>query len=356
MVASPDRFLLSSFEILVNGTQVPVEVESHINIVMVDDNIDMPGMFLFELTDSDAQEGETPLIDDLDLFSLGNVVEVKMGYADELETLIIGEITGLEPEFVLDGLPVLTVRGYDRSHHLLRGRKTRTFVEQKDSEIVEKIASEAGLTAEVEDSEVLHPYVVQANQTDMAFLQDRAKRIQYEVVIEDKTLFFRPVSNAESEVVTLEMNDDLTEFYPRLSSVPQVSEVSIRGWDPKEKKEIVGQASIGDEVSTMDGQDSGAALTDAAFGVAIGAVTERPVMTQAEADQLAKAKFNNTVLSLIQGEGSCLGRTDLRSGKVIKIEGIGERFSGSYYIASVIHRYSPQDGYFSNFTVRRNAS
>lgn len=356
MVASPDRFLLSSFEILVNGTQLPVEVESHINVVMVDDNIDMPGMFLFELTDSDAREGETPLIDDLDLFSLGNVVEVKMGYADELETLIIGEITGLEPEFVLDGLPVLTIRGYDRSHHFLRGRKTRTFVEQKDSEIVEKIASEAGLTAEVEDSEVLHPYVVQANQTDMAFLQDRAKRIQYEVVIEDKTLFFRPVSNAESEVVTLEMNDDLTEFYPRLSSVQQVSEVSVRGWDPKEKKEIVGQAAIGDEVSTMDGQDSGSALTDAAFGAAIGAVTERPVMTQAEADQLAKAKFNNTVLSLIQGEGSCLGRTDLRSGKVIKIEGIGERFSGSYYITSVIHRYSPQDGYFSNFTVRRNAS
>ncbi len=356
MAATPDRSLISGFEISINGAPLPIEIESHINGVIVDDNIDMPGMFQFELTDSDAREGETPLIDNLDFFSIGNVVEIKMGYADELETLIFGEITGLEPEFVSDGLPVLTIRGYDRSHYLLRGRKTRTFVEQKDSEIVEKIASEAGLTAEVEDSEVTHPYAVQSNQTDIAFLRDMAKRIQYEVVVEDKTLFFRPVSNAESEVATLVMNADLSEFYPRLSSLCQVSEVSVRGWDPKAKEEIVGKAATGDEVSTMDGQDSGAALTDAAFGAATGAVRDRPVMTQAEADQLAKAKFNNTVLSLIQGEGSCLGRTELRSGKVIKIEGIGERFSGSYYITSVIHRYTRQHGYFSNFTVRRNAS
>lgn len=356
MVAAPNRLLISSFEIIVNGSQLPIDVQSHINSVVVDDNINMPGMFLFELTDSDAREGETPLIDNVDLFSLGNVVEVKMGFADELETLIIGEITGLEPEFVSDGPPFLTVRGYDRSHLLLRGRNTRTFVEQKDSEIIEKIASEAGLTAEVEDSQVLHPYVVQSNQTDMAFLQQRAKRIQYEIVIEDKTLFFRPVSNAESEVATLEMNDDLIEFYPRLSSMRQVSEVSVHGWDPKEKKEISGQATTGDEVSTMDGQDSGAALAHAAFGAATGAVRNRPVMTQAEADQLAIAEFNNTILSLIQGEGSCLGRTDLRSGKVIKIAGIGERFSGSYYITSVIHQYSSQHGYLSNFTARRNAS
>lgn len=356
MVVTADRSLLSGFEIIVNGTQLSVEVGSHINSVVVDDTIDVPGMFVFELTDSDAREGETPLIDNLDLFSLGNVVEVKMGFADELETLIIGEITGLEPDFVADGLPVLTVRGYDRSHHLLRGRKTRTFIEQKDSEIIVEIASEAGLTAEVVDSQVIHPYVVQANQSDMAFLQERAKRIQYEVVIEDKTLFFRPVSNAESEVAILAMNDDLREFYPRLSSMCQVSEVSVHGWDPKEKKGIAGQAATGDEVSTMDGQQSGADLTDAAFGTAREAVRNSPVMTQAEADQLAKAKFNNTVLSLIEGEGSCLGRTDLRSGKVIKIEGIGQRFSGSYYITSVIHRYSVQYGYFSNFTVRRNAS
>ena len=67
-------------------------------------------------------------------------------------------------------------------------------------------------------------------------------------MVEDKTLFFRPVANAQSEVLTLTMDDDLLEFYPRLSSAGQVSEVTVRSWSPKDKKELVGQAKAGDEV------------------------------------------------------------------------------------------------------------
>jgi phage protein D len=190
----------------------------------------------------------------------------------------------------------------------------------------------------------------------MEFLQERARRIQYEVVVDDKTLLFRPVANAETEILTLTPNDDLLEFFPRLSSVRQVSEVTVRGWNPKDKAEFVGKAKTGDEVSTMAGKVTGGALIESAFGAAIAMVSDRPVMTQAEADQLAKARFNNVALALICGEGTCRGRTDLRAGKVIKIDGVGKRFSGQYYVTSTSHRYSPQNGYFTHFTIRRNAS
>ncbi len=226
-----------------------------------------------------------PWIDDQKLFAIGNVIEIKLGYVDDLETLLIGEITALEPEFVFNRLPGLTVRGYDRRHRLQRGRKTRTFVQQKDSDIAAQIASEAGLTAQAEDSGTVHDYVLQANQTDLEFLHERASRIQYEVVVEDKTLFFRPVANAQGEVLTLTMDDDLLEFYPRLSSAGQVSEVTVRSWSPKDKKELISQAKAGDEVSTMGGQQSGAALVEGAFGAAIEQWSTHPVATQAEADQ-----------------------------------------------------------------------
>jgi phage protein D len=353
--AKPESPLVPDFEIIINGSPLPVEAEAHVIGVMVDDDAGLPGMFTLELAGSDAQEEEMPWVDE-ELFAVGNVVEVKMGYVDDLEPLIIGEITGLEPEFTFSRLPSLTVRGYDRRHRLHRGRKTRAFVQQKDSDIAAQIASEVGLTTQVADSQVVHNYVLQANQTDLEFVQERARRIQYEVMVEDRTFFFRPVSNADSENLTLTMDDDLLEFYPRLSSVRQVSEVTVRGWNPKDKKEIVGQAKRGDEVSTMSGQHSGAALIESAFGPATGMLSDRPVMTQAEADQLAKARFNNVALALISGEGVCWGRTDLRPGKVIKIDGVGKRFSGRYYVTAVIHRYTPQRGYHTHFTVQRNAS
>jgi phage protein D len=355
-VAKADNPLVPDFAININGTPLPVEAVPHVVGVTVEDDAELPSMFTLELTGSDHQEKEIAWIDDKDLFAVGHVVEVKMGYVDDLETLLIGEITGLEPEFAFDRLPSLTVRGYDRRHRLHRGRRTRTFVQQKDSDIAVQIASEAGLTAQVEDSQVVHDYVLQANQTDMEFLHERARRIRYEVVIEDRTLFFRPVSNAEGEIFTLTMNDDLLEFYPRLSSVRQLSEVTVRGWNPKDKKEIIGQAKTGDEVSTMGGQQSGAAMIESAFGAAVGLVSDRPVMTQAEADQMAKARFNNVALALITGEGACLGRTDLRPRKVIKIEGVGQRFSGQYYVTAATHHYSPHRGYRTHFKVQRSAS
>jgi Bacteriophage probable baseplate hub protein len=353
-VADLTKPLIPEFDVIVDGTPLDVGARLHIVDVAVDDNVDLPGMFSFSLVGSDDQEEENPWVDEK-LFSVGKTVEIKMGYANNLESLIKGEITALEPEFARDRLPSMTVRGYDRRHRLLRGRKTRTFVKKKDSEIASQIASESGLTGQAEDSKVTHEYVVQANQTDMDFLRDRARRIQYEVMVDDKKLIFRAAAHAKSEIMTIAPMDHLLEFYPRLTSTGQVGEVNVRGWNPKEKKEIVGKGKSGDEVSTMGGQKSGPKLAEEAFGEAIGSVSALPVMTQAEADQIAKARLNEVALELIEGQGACLGRTDLRAGKVIKINGIGKRFGGKYYVTSAIHRYSAQDGYLTHFTVRRNA-
>ena len=164
-----------------------------------------------------------------------------------------GEITALEPEFCATEVPKLIIRGYDRRHRLLRGCKTRSFVQVKDSDIAGQIAGDAGLTAQAEDTGVVLDYVLQHNQTDMEFLQDRARRIGYEVVVEDKSLYFRSHQNAQSEVLTLVREEDLLEFYPRLSTLGQVGEVAVHGWDVKKKKTLVGKALAGDESSKMGG-------------------------------------------------------------------------------------------------------
>jgi Bacteriophage probable baseplate hub protein len=345
---------VAEFDVIINGTPLPADMHYLISSVVVDDSLAVPGMFSMEIISTADQDDANQWIDDA-LFSVGNIMEVKLGYGDDIETLIIGEVTALEPEFAFDRLPLLTVRGYDRRHRLQRGRKTRTFLQQKDSDIASKIAREAGLSAATIDSSVTHDYVIQANQTDLDFLHERARRIQYEVVVYDKELSFRPVQNDKSEVLTLTMDDHLLEFSPRLSTAGQVSEVSVRGWNPKERKEIVSQAQAGGEV-TMGGKQSGPKMSTAAFGSTTNVVSEQPLMTQAEGDQIATAVLNRKALTLIEGEGLCLGRTDLRAGKVIKIDGVGQRFGGQYYVTTATHLYTSSGGYRTRFQVRRNAS
>jgi phage protein D len=341
------------FDVKIEGSTLSAETLAHLLSVTVDDAVDLPSMFTLEFSNSDAARGV--LIQDQAQFDVGKVVEVKLGYNDQLTTLMVGEITGLEATYTSDSLPSLIVRGYDRRHRLQRGRKIRTFVKQKDSEIASKIAQEAGLSPQVTDSKVVHDYVLQANQTDMDFLLERAQQIQYEVTVQDKKLLFQPVANAGNAILTLTLEDDLVEFFPRLSSVGQVSEVRVQGWNPQTKDTILGKAQQGAVTSTMGGTKSGAALVASAFSSAVELVSDSPIVTQAEADQVAIALLNARSLALITGEGVCIGHPDLRAGKVIKIDGLGKRFSGQYYVTSVSHRYG-ESGYATHFTVRRNAS
>src|ERR1051325_139703 len=340
------------FDVLIDGKSLDQELHAHITSLTVDDDLNKVSMFAFDVEASDYAKEKNAWIDDRS-FTVGNKVEIKMGYGNTLKSLFKGEVTGLEPSFYCDRLPRLTVRGYDRRHRLQRGTRTRTFAQQKDSDIASQIAKEAGLTAAADDSQVVHEYVIQANQSDLDFLLARAAAINYEVVTEDTTLYFRKAASDKGGMVRLKMGDDLLEFHPRLTSAQQVSEVNVLGWNLKEKKSIQATATSPNE--KIGGNKSGPGLSGDAFGAAAQTITSHPVTTQAEADQIAKAVLSKQALAFIEGSGSCLGRADLRKGKLIEITGASKRFDGKYYVTAVIHRFDRESGYRKEFRVGRNA-
>src|SRR5262245_3321038 len=352
--AEPKRPLVPTFAIMVNGTALPLPASAHVATLSIMQDIDVPAMFSFHLTGSDDQKQAAPWVDDA-TFSIGNAVEIKLGYGDQVDSVMKGEIVGLEPSYHASRLPDLQVRGFDRLHRLTRGRKSKTFIDQKDSDIASQIASGAGLTADAEDSSVTLKHVYQHNQTDLEFLMQRAGRIGYEVSVDDTTLKFRKRANGQSAVLTLSPIDGLLEFRARLSSAQQVTDVFVRGWSIQDKKEVVGHASVSDAAS-MGRPETGPDAVQASFGTVERLIASDPIETQAEADQLAKARLEELALHYITGEGRCQGRTDMRTGQVIELKAIGTRFSGSYYVTGVEHRYTKRSGYVTHFRARRNSS
>ena len=61
-------------------------------------------------------------------------------------------------------------------------------------------------------------------------------------------------------------------------------------------------------------------------------------------------------LNYVEGHGICIGEPKLRAGVLVQIEGVGRRFSGSYYVTSTEHSYRPGTGYRTAVGVRRNAT
>ena len=341
--------------IKVNGADLPQAALDDLQSVQVHEDLDAPSMFSLILYNWDPAKLEFTWSDDR-LFAPGNEVEVWLGYVDQLKKVMLAEITSLEPSFQADAAPTLTVRGYDHRHRLLRGSRTRSFTKMKDSAIASQIATGAGLAAKVADSKVTHEYVLQNNQSDLDFLQDRAARIGYDVFVQDKVLYFQPRQNAAKATVTLALGDDLIDFQPRLTTVPQVGEVAVRGWDVAKKTVFIGHARPGNESSMMGGTTSGPSLANRAFGKASLVRADLAVTTKADADQMAVGQFNAMALSHISGEAVCYGRTDLRAGIVVNIKGAGTAFSGLYFVNTVTHSVTEDAGYRTTFSVRRNAS
>jgi len=347
------KTLSPNIRVLIQGQRLSESASADLIAANVSEDVDVPSMFTLEFASWDLAKGKITWIDD-DMFEVGQEVEIQMGYENQLKTLITGEITGLEPEFNQDSPPVLIVRGHDLRHRLLRGTKTKSFAKMKDSDIASQIARDRGLTPRVKDSEVKQEYVLQHNQTDWDFLQSRAERIGYEIVIDNKTLYFQPHQNDGQKVLTLKLGENLNEFLPRLSSMNQVQEVEVRGWIPKDKEEVIGKAAAGKEGSKMGGKTTGPKAVEK-FDKSVSTVVNQPVSSKAEADQIAAGQFKDMAIAYINAEGVCPGIPTLRVAKVIEVADVGKRFSGSYYVTSTEHNYSRKYGYNTLFTARRTA-
>lgn len=197
--------------ILINDVEIAPELRVDILGIVVAQHVE--GGDVFDIT-VNAQG-----VDDLQLkwidtgeFTPGNKIEIKMGYEGNYESLMVGEITALKASFPSNDAAMINVQGFDKLHRLRRGKKTRTFIENKDSQIAETIASELGLTPDVQDTQVVHKYLVQNNLSDIDFLLMRAHRIRYEVIVQDQTLIFREAANAEGKILTLEYQRNLKWF------------------------------------------------------------------------------------------------------------------------------------------------
>lgn len=326
--------------IQVDGVDVAPAVMDKLVDIVVEDDLDQPAMFVLRFHDQGYEliDGET--------FRLGGEVKLRAANpAGRPGPLLTAEITALETEQE-QGHTTFVVRGYDRSHRLHRGRKTRTFLRQRDSDIVSRVAREAGLRADVETTSAQHEYVIQDNQTDFAFLKARAARLGFCLVVEDRTLKFRRAEAAPPQAPAQEWGVNLLSVRTRQTAVSQPSEVQVRGWDPAAKRAIVGRASRATHASQAGDRASAASVAERAFGgAATLCVTDRPVATQGEADRLALAVLDEVADDYLSVEAVCRGDPALRAGAKAELKGAGRRVSGAYLITATRHELTAGGGY-----------
>ena len=168
----------------------------------------------------------------------------------------------------------------------------------------------------------------------------------------EKTLMqFSPPSTAKRPTYQLSYGRTLIEFQPTLSVANQVSEVTVRGWDPVKGEPI--EEKIG------QGQLSGASGLKGKLKKGMGnpvkdrkeVMADRPVRDSQTARELARATLTRINDELVKATGSVVGTPDLRAGSHLEIDGLGLRFNGRYFVTATTHALG-NSGYTTQFECR----
>ncbi len=328
--------LASQITITLEGQPLSEEVVTRLRSVSVDQHAHLPDAFAIRLMDTDLKMlDEGP-------FDLGKRLKIEAeNEQGEKATLLEGEVTALEPEFGEGMLAELVVRGFDLSHRMYRQPRTEAYLNVKDSDLAQQLAGRAGLRAQAETTAAVYEHVFQHNQSDLRFLQERARRIGYECFVQGDTLYFRkPPAEAQPQV-TLTWGQNLLAFYPRMNAAEQVEEVVVRGWDPARQQAIVGRAQQGALYPSVGESKDGAAWAGS-LGGGKHVVVREPLASQEEANTRAAALLNEISGAFIQAEGRAFRCPEIRAGERIEIKGAGKRLSGTYLVTRARHTYNPQ--------------
>ena len=342
-------FYAPDYQILVDGDDIIVSHQVEITTTTVENTLEGADRFSFSVSDPGAMWLGS------DLFEPGTEVVIKMGYVNNLTTMIQGEIASLRSSFPRDGTPELEISGYDLSYQFARGRGQRSFEEVRDSDIVTEIAERANhrLETQIDETEVIHPHVMHDGRTDYDFIRKLADRNSFEFSVREETLYFQKTRRGMSEIMTLKYGASLLSFNPELNTANQPTEVTVRGWNPRTREEIVGRARRGGEDARERGRRSGGDIVEDQYGVAEERISDRPVGTQQEADTHARSVLNKQSEGLISGNAECIGIPEIRAGENIRLEGLGVKFSRKYYIARSTHTID-SSGYSTRFSVKEN--
>ena len=385
-------FYAPQFEIRVKGAQIPNDVLRDVVEVTYKDNWKEIDSFELTVNNWDPSTNsfkyvgaETPESLNQDtsesrrqrLFEPCNKeVEVKMGYVGDLKVMLTGNFTTMEPNFPSSGAPTLSVRGLNILHQLRRKQYVYAWENKRDSEIAENLATlrdrETGqkrfpLPIEIDDNalstEPQIDYVAEQNQYDIDFLLARARQRGYVIFIQEadpkvrgssRRLYFGPsqegrIPGLRDVTFKLEWGKSLIDFKPTLTTANQVRSVTVNGWNRRTGRPIQERASLDDREVTRN-RDLFELLQRCDPREEI--VVEEPVFTPRQAKDRARAILMDRQKEMVKASATTVGLPDLRAGKLVQIEGLGARFSGTYFITETTHTIGG-NGYTTRFSARR---
>lgn len=297
---------------------------------------------------------------DEDHIGIWKPIVIKAGFEDNFEELLEGYITQIKPDFGSNPEEaILEIWGMDASVMLDRIEKLFAWPDLTDSEIAEKIFKEHKLTPSVTDTEIVHEEKVSTiiqRETDMQFLKRLAVRNGYECYVQGSTGYFGP-SDMDSDpqpVLSVHFGEETNASNFKLT-VDGMSPASVAMAQLERNSKEIQEVNISASTLTSLGDTDSAGLLSQGMTAGQLFVGKNGAYGTEEMTRLCQGLYHKAdwfVHAEIEVHANDYNHV-IMPRKRITVRGVGEKFSGVYYVARVKHVFTP-DGYTQYVALQRN--
>jgi uncharacterized protein len=279
----------------------------------------------------------------------GKAMQIKV----DQDKMFDGRISAIEGTFNEGRPPEIAALLEDRFQDLRMTQRTRTFPDASDSDVINKIAADYGLQASVDVTGPTYKVLAQVNQSDLSFLRERARSIDAEIWLDDRTLYCKMRSKRNNGTVKLNYGGELREITVIADLAGQRTSVSVNGWDISSKSAMTYEATEQAISSELNNTTSGISILKSAFGTRKEAVAHTIPLNSSEAQAEAESVLRMTARRFLVAHGMAQADAKLRVGTYVDIQNIGSLFNGKYYLSQVKHVFDGNQGFRTEFTAER---
>ena len=269
--------------------------------------------------------------------------------------LFHGRIAALAGDFPESTPPCIRVTSEDALAALWERNAFRSFADATDADVIQRIAADHGLRAEIDMSGPKRSVIAQAGESDLAFLQACLDAADAYCWI-DATGRLRAARNpgGREAAIVLEAGGNLRDLRIQADVRGQSTRVRARGWNVADKAATSATAegkSVAGEVGA--GGTIGTAIRATAFGVVERFEGTPALVSAADTQTAAAVSFAGRARTFVRGIASLGEVIEALPGRRVELRGVGGLFNGVYRIETVTHRFDTTSGWRSSFTIER---
>jgi phage protein D len=289
------------------------------------------------------------------VLDFGSELIVSMGPTDSRTQVFKGKLSGLELELHQGRAPEVNGYAEDGLMALRMTRRFKTYEQVSDADLVREIASAHGLTASTAADGPTYAMVQQWNQSDLAFLRERARRLAADIWIDGSSLHMASRDQRQGNQITLIQGNNLLEARLAADLAHQRSKVVVAGYDDSAQDAINEEAGADAVSAEAQGHRHGVEVLERALGSDLNShrVREVPLDGQ-QASALARGAQLARARRFISVAGVADGSPTLGVGSLVRLERVGALFEGDgFYVTRVRHQFDLTQGYRTHFEAER---